>query len=520
LSAGPPNTYRFSGFTLDPDRGLLREDGSTVQLRAKSLDVLLFLAANAGRVVSKDELLESVWNGMAISEDSLTQCIHDVRRALGDSTQELIRTVPRRGYLFAMAGEAKPAAQLESPAIQQQAAIDRPTLAVLPFLNLSGDPDQDYFADGMAEEITTALTRIKWLTTISRNSSFTYKGRVIDIKTVGRELGVRYVLEGSIRKASGRIRVSAHLADADSGAQLWAERFDGTIEDVFELQDQITSKVVGAIAPKLEAAEIDRATRKATANLQAYDYYLRSLTGFYRYTRPSSDEALFNLYRAIDLDPNFATAYGFAARVIIQRNAGGWIDDYEREFAEAERLARRAIELGQDDAVALSCAAFALCDLCGDPKSAIICVDKAIALNPSLASAWLYSSWVRCAIVDVPTALEHLQHAKRLSPNDPQAYSIHCCEGTVHFLAGDYRRALAGADMALQVKSDHYLANCLAINSAWYAGMKEEAAAALSRLLRFNPSLTISRVSRIQPFYNKEAERIWFSGLREAGLPE
>jgi TolB-like protein len=510
----------FSGFTLDPGRGLLRQDGSIVQLRAKSLELLLFLAANAGRVVTKDELLEVVWNGMAVTEDSLTQCVHDVRRALGDSTQELIRTVPRRGYLFAVTAEAKPAAQGESPATQQPAAPDRPTLAVLPFINLSGDPDQDYFADGMAEEIITALTRIKWLTAISRNSSFAYKGRAADIKTIARELGVRYVLEGSIRKASGRIRVSARLADADTGAQLWAERFDGTVEDVFELQDQITSKVVGAIAPKLESAEIDRATRKATANLQAYDYYLRSLTGFYRITRPGNDEALFNLYRAIDLDPNFATAYGFAARTIVQRNSGGWIDDYEREFGEAERLARRAIELGQDDAVALSCAAFALCDLCDDPKSAVICVDKALALSPSLASAWLYSSWIRCAIADIETALAHVQSVRRLSPNDPQVFSIHCCEGVVHFSAGNFKKALACAEAALQAKFDHILGNCLAVTSAVHAGLADEAGLALGRMLRFNPSLTIARASKLQPFYNEEVKQAWFGGLREAGLPE
>jgi TolB-like protein len=513
-------SHKFAGFSLDRERGLLRDGKVDVQLRAKSLELLLHLVSNAGRVVSKSELLDAVWNGLAISEDSLTQCIHDVRRALGDSEQKLVRTVPRRGYLF-------PAEMLEAPKIGQPNNEEvagpipgRPSLAVLPFLNLSGDPDQDYFADGMAEEIITALTRIKWLVVISRNSSFAYKGRAVDVKIVSHELGVRYLLEGSVRKASGRIRVSAHLVDADTGVQLWAERFDGTVEDIFELQDQITSRVVGAIAPKLESAEIDRAGRKATANLQAYDYYLRSLSGFYRITRPGNDEALFNLYRAIDLDPSFATAYGLAARVLVQRNSGGWIDDFEREFGEAEKLARRAVELGQDDAVALSCAAFALCDLCGDPKSAVICVDQALGLSPSLASAWLYSSWIRCAIADVKIALEHIQCVRRLSPNDPQAFSIHCCEGIVHFTAGNYRQALTSAEAAMQVKFDHILANCLAVTSAIHAGLADEAAAALRRVLRFNPSLSISRVSRIQPFYDKEVERVWFKGLREAGLPE
>ncbi len=379
----PGEVFRFSGFKLVPGRGLLRDDGAEVPLRAKSLDLLWFLVGNAGRVISKDELLGAVWNGLAVSEDSLTQCVHDVRRALADHEQSLIRTVPRRGYLFAGDAASQPP-QPVAAALPPQAKPDKPSLAVLPFLNLSGDPAQDYFADGIVEEIITALTRMKWLFVIARNSSFVYKGRATDLKTVSQELGVRYLLEGSVRKSGDRVRVSAQLIDAESGAHLWAEKFDATLEDIFDLQDHITANVVGAIAPRLELAEIDRVGRKATANLQAYDYYLRGLVGFYQITRPGNDEALANLYRAIEIDPGFATAYGVAARFLVQRNSGGWIDDVAREFGEAERLARRAIELGQDDAVALSCAAFALCDLCGDPKSAILCVDKATALCPSL----------------------------------------------------------------------------------------------------------------------------------------
>ena len=523
MQADKQKVYRFSGFRLDPDRGLLRENGADVPLRAKSLELLLYLIRHSGRVVAKDELLDVVWNGLAVTEDSLTQSIHDVRRALADTEQDLIRTVPRRGYLFAgraivEAGSTEPAASITN--LSSVTLLDGPSLAVLPFLNLSGDPSQDYFADGMAEEILTALTRMKWLFLIARNSSFAYKGRPADIKTVSRELGVRYVLEGSVRKSGGRIRVAAHLVDADIGTQLWAEHFDGTNEDIFDLQDQITSKVVGAIAPKLEKAEIERGRRKSTANLQAYDYYLRGLAGFYQITREGNDAALANLYQAIELDPGFATAYGVAARLYVQRNSSGWVDDFSREFGEAERLARLAIELGQDDAVALSCAAFALCDLCADPKSAVLCVDKATSLSPSLASAWLYSSWIRCAVADVETAFEHIRCVRRLSPHDPQAFSIHCCEGTVHFTAGNYLQALAGAEAAMQVKFDHILANCLAMASAAHAGLDDVAAAALRRVRRLKPMISISSVSKLQPFYDKGVERAWFTGLRKAGLPE
>jgi tetratricopeptide (TPR) repeat protein len=316
------------------------------------------------------------------------------------------------------------------------------------------------------------------------------------------------------------VRVSAQLVDAEADVHLWAERFDGTLEDIFDLQDQVAAKVVGAIAPRLEMAEIDRVKRKATGNLQAHDYYLRALAAFYRVSRTGNDEALANLYRAIELDPSYATAYGFAARTYVQRNSGAWVEDFDREFGEAERLARSAIDLGQDDAVALSCAAFTLCDLCSDPNSALLCVDKAIALSPSLASTWLYSSWIRCATADVETALEHIRYARRLSPNDPQGFSIECCEGVVHFTAGDYRRALAGAQAAIHVKSDMILAHCLAVVSAANAGLREEAETALGRAKRVLPGISIARVRRIQPFYDKAVEVAWFEGLRKAGLPE
>lgn len=517
-----PRKFHFSGFRLDPESGLTRDDGTEIQLRAKSLELLVFLVSRAGRVVNKDELLDAVWGGMAVSEDSLSQCVHDVRRALSDVEQDLIRTVPRRGYLFAgsavVDGELPQPQALATgvPTVQR----DAPSLAVLPFLNISGNSSQDYFADGMVEEIITALTRMKWLFVIARNSSFLYKGRTIDIKSVGQELGVRYVLEGSIRTSGGRMRVSAHLVDADTGTHLWAEKFDGLLEDVFDFQDQITARVVGAIAPKIELAEIDRVSRKATESLQAYDYYLRGLADFYRITRSGNDDSLANLRRAIELDPNYATAYGFAARTYVQRNTGGWVKDYGREWGEAERLARRAIELGQDDAVALSCAAFALCELCGDPKSAVLCVDRATELSPSLASAWLYSAWIRCEIADVETALAHIQCVRRLSPYDPQGYSLHSCEGLAHFSAGAYARAMESAEAAMQVKSDFVLAHCLAMASAANAGLMEAAAAARVRALRTAPSLSISRVSRIQPFYDKGVEEAWFSGLHRAGLPE
>src|SRR5262249_8593166 len=224
---------------------------------------------------------------------------------------------------------------------------------VLPFTNMSGDPGRDYFADGMTEDIITELSRFRWLFVIARNSTFTYKDRAVDIKQVGRQLGVRYVLEGGVRQASDRVRVTAQLIDATTGAHLWADRFDGRLEDVFDVQDRVTASVVCAIAPKLEQAETERAKRKPTENLNAYDYFLRGMASFYQITREAISEALQLFYRAIDLDRDFAAAYGMAATCYAQRRANRWMIDRSQEIAEAVRLARQAVELGRDDAVAL-----------------------------------------------------------------------------------------------------------------------------------------------------------------------
>jgi TolB-like protein len=231
---------------------------------------------------------------------------------------------------------------------------DKPSIAVLPFQNMSGDAEQEYFADGMVEEIITALSRISWLFVIARNSSFTYKGRLVDVKQVGRELGVRYVLEGSVRKAANRVRITGQLIDVTTNAHLWAERFDGTLGDIFHLQDHVATSVAGAIAPKMQQAEIERAKRKRTESLDAYDYFLRGMASHHQWTRQGTDEALRLFHRAIELDPDFASAFGMAAYCYVWRRANGWMTEPARELAEAAHLATRVVELGRDDSVAAS----------------------------------------------------------------------------------------------------------------------------------------------------------------------
>src|SRR5262249_22202395 len=310
---------------------------------------------------------------------------------------------------------------------------DKPSIAVLPFQNMSGDPAQEYFADGIAEEITTALSRFRQLFVIARNSSFAYKGHAVDVKQVGRDLGVRYVLEGSVRKAGNRVRITGQLVDALTGAHLWADRFDGGLEDIFELQDSVTASVVGAIAPKIEQAEIERAKRKPTEKLDAYDYYLRGIPLFFGMTREINDAALRLFNKAIELDPDFALAYALAAFCYVFRKLNHWMTNPQQEVAEAARLARRAVELGRDDAEALPLAGLVLAYVVGDLDDGAAFVDRALGLNPNLAEAWGTSGWMKTCFGEHNTAIEHAARAMRLSPLDPRLWAWQYFTALAHF---------------------------------------------------------------------------------------
>ena len=331
--------FVFGDCVLDPDRRELTRRSEVVSVGPKVFDLLVHLVRNRERVVSKDDLLQAVWDGRIVSESTLTSHINAVRKAIGDSGEEqrLIRTLARKGFRFIGAvEEIQSSDEVKSPPIgfakpdatsaQALALPDKPSIAVLPFLNLSGDPEQEYFADGVVEDIISALSHIRWLFVIARNSSFTYKGRAVDVKQVGRELGVRYVLEGSVRNAANRVRITGQLIDATTAAHLWADRFEGTLDDIFALQDQITASVVGAIAPQLERAEIERAKRKPTESLDAYDYYLRGRTHLNQGTREAIGEGLPLFYKAIELDPDFALGLR-DGRLVPCLAQGQWLDD-------------------------------------------------------------------------------------------------------------------------------------------------------------------------------------------------
>jgi TolB-like protein/class 3 adenylate cyclase len=299
---------------------------------------------------------------------------------------------------------------------------DKPSLAVLPFQNLSGDPEQEYFADGMVEDITTAISRLPWLFVIARNSSFTYKGKTVDVKQVGRELGVHYVLEGSVRKAGNRVRITGQLIDTASGAHIWADRIDGTLDDIFELQDQVASSVVGAIEPRLRLSEIQRATRKPPESLDAYDLYLRAVAQFHKYTEEGMREAVILAKRALAIDPSYAPAAAMIGWCRLLQRLQGWGAVSDVAVAEAVLLARGAIEGGRDDPDVLWMTAYTILFFAGENSTASGAIDRALSLNPNSALAWWARGWVLGLQNQIDPAIEALQQSMRLSPLDPLAF--------------------------------------------------------------------------------------------------
>jgi adenylate cyclase len=419
---------------------------------------------------------------------------------------------PVRAYRMLLDEDARrPAPVLTLP--------DKPSIAVLPFQNMSGDPEQEYFADGIVEDIITALSRFRQLFVIARNSTFTYKGRAVDVKQVGRELGVRYVLEGSVRKAAAKVRITAQLIDAATGAHLWADRFDGPLEDIFDLQDQVTASVVGAIAPKLEQAEIERARTKPTEDLNAYDLYLRALPLYFTNTKAESDEALRLLRQAITLDPNYALAKAFAAACIAMRDNQG-ISLTKSETDEGIRLAREALDGGRNDPSVLQFAGWVSSYLAHDNEAGLAALDRALVLNVNSAQALRFSGWVRLFSGDPRTATEHFTRAIRLSPLDPLISSAFGGLGIAHMMAGDYDEAVKFGRQAVREGPRFALGHRVLAASLALLGRTEEARSAMRALLAVTPNATMSFQRMVIPYHDAEFVERYHRGLREAGLPE
>lgn len=523
----------FDDCALDLDRRELCRASGIVATAPKVFDLLVYLAVHRERVVSRDDLIDAVWGGRIVSESTLASHINAVRKAVGDDGQQqrVIRTVARKGFRFvAEVREAKSSANTGAPGAASAKSVEarepapalpaKPSIAVLPFVNLSGDPDQDYLADGVVEDIIAALSQYRWLFVVARNSSFTYKARAVDVKQVGRELGVRYVLEGSWRKANDRVRITGQLIDATTGAHHWAGRFEGVLGDIFGLQDQITETVVGAIAPQLERAEIERARHKPTGSLDAYDYYLRGMAKLHHGTREAIDQALPLFHQAIEFDPDFASAYAMAAWCLCWRKINGWMTDRPREVAEGIRLARRAVDLGKGDAVALTRSGHALGHLARDLSGGIALLDKALVLNPNLAAAWFLGAFLRLWQGETEQAIEHFTHAMRLSPLDPELYKMQAGMAAAHLFMGNFDAASAWAEKALRELPSLLLVAATLAASHALGGRTAEAQRAMEHLRQLDPRLRLSNLTDWLPIHRPENLAILRDGLRRAGLPE
>ena len=496
----------------------------------KVFDLLAHLIANRDHVVGKDDLILAIWDGRIVSESALTTCINAARSALGDSgeAQRLIKTLPRKGVRFVgdvkegpSAARAAPLAAPEPVASAGYALPDRPSMAVLPFTSMSPDPGQEYFADGVVEEIITALSQIRWLFVIARNSSFTYKGQAVDVQQVGRELGVRYVLTGSVRKAANRVRIGAQLIEAATRAHIWADQFEGTLDDIFDVQDQVTRRVIGAIVPKLEDAEIERAKRKVTENLNAYDYYLRALAALHRRTREANEDVVSLIHKAIALDPDFASAYGLGAFSYTQRKTYGWMTDPARSVAEAAGLARQAADLGKNDPVALGFAGQTLVYIVHDLETGAAMIDRALALHPNQTIALHWSGWVKIWLGDPEAGIERITYAMRLSPLDPFIPQMQHTVAHGYFFASRHEEAATWAAKSLSEQPESHAALRISAASNAFAGKMEQARTAVERLRHIDPRLRVSNLqSVLGPYRRADFVAKYQEGLRRAGLPE
>jgi pentatricopeptide repeat protein len=515
--AGRQNTgadviLAFGDHRLDLARRELRRGTELVDLEPKVFDLLAFLIRNRDRVVSKSDLLEAIWDGRIVSESAITTRINALRRALGDdgAAQRLIRTFARKGFRFVVdVTEQREAPRPTRDIPEDTGAVDRPSIAVVPLQNLSGDPAQDRFADGMAEEIITALSRIRWLSVIACNSSFAYRGQVVDVKRVGRELGARYVLQGSVRKADGRTRISAQLIEATTGGHLWADRFDGSCEDVFDLQDRVASGVAGVIEPALQAAETVRSHSRG--DLSAYAAHLRGWAMLFKSAK-QIPQALALLEEAIAHDPDYGPALAFAAHCCMRLCMDGSSQHPGTDRRKGFEYARRALRLAGDDPGTLANAAMALAFFGEDIGTVTALVDRALMLNPSFARGWHISSMLRSWSGQSALAIDHAETARQLSPRGGIG-SPFLNIGTAHLLSRRFDDALAALLFATQdLPSDFPSPYRLLIACYAQMGRLDDAREVLQHLRRMTPLIN----EGFSYYRNSEHRELLLSGLRAA----
>jgi TolB-like protein/Tfp pilus assembly protein PilF len=512
--------YRFGPFRLDPQAGILYRGAEPTMLGQRAVTLLRLLLEKPGSPVSKDALVQAGWGGLAVADNNLTVQIAALRRVLADGAdaESWIETLPRRGYRYV--GPPVTTNDLDGAAARAESAPtlpEKPSVAVLPFDNLSGDAEQEYFADGMVDDIITGLARINWLFVIARNSSFVYKGRRVDVKQAGRELGVRYVLEGSVRKVGNNVRVTAQMIDASTGAHVWAERYDRSSDDIFALQDEIAQAAVGAIAPSVRKAEIERVKRKRPDSLDAYDLVLRAQNDVDSGMPDQVTRALVLLERAITLDPTYALAHGNAAMCHHCLFLRAGLQEANR--AASVRHARSAIVHGQDDALALTWAAFSIGMDAHDRAAAFTALDAALAISPSSALTYILGSVILGWGGEAERAIEWSEKGVRLSPFDSWVWAAFDAQAMSHLLRGRYEEAARAAYRSVQANPSHSITYVQLTGALAKLGRLEEARAAAARVLELHPTFRFSRQFDGVNCAPALADALG-EALRDAGLPE
>jgi TolB-like protein len=508
--------FLFDDQVLDVGRRELRRGAQAVAVEPQVFDLLVFLLENRDRVVSKDDLIASVWGGRIVSESTLTSRINAARKAVGDngSEQRLVRTIARKGVRFI--GDVR--IEQNAPPRPEPAALplpDRPAIAVLPFTNMSGDPEQEYFSDGISEDIITALSKLRWFFVIARNSSFVYKGKAVHLKQVADELGVRYVLEGSVRKEGDRVRITAQLNDVASGSHIWAERYDRELADVFAVQDEITEAIVAAIEPQLYAAENFRAQRKAPDSMDAWDLVMRALSHYWRVTRQDNVVAQALLEKAIAIDPGYGQALGVLASSYMFSAHMGWAD--MATSPAAERAAQAALAADSEDPWAHHALGSAyLLERRFDDSLAEF--ELALRLNPNFAHAQAYYGLSLSYSGRWQEAGEAARRALRLSPRDPLCPVYLGIDAYSQFLGRSYDDAMRLSREALRQRSDFVGAHRVLTAAAGMAGQPEIAMAALQELRRAQPNISLAWIASHMPIRHDADREHYLDGFRRAGL--
>lgn len=515
---------KFDNFEIDLDAASLRSGGATVIVEPQVFELIAFLVANRGRLISYDEIVENVWRGRIVSDAAIATRVNAARKALGDdgAAQRVIKTVRGRGLRFELKpldlstdivpgsrGEIRAGAPLES-------AIDIPSIAVLPFENMSSDADQGYFADGIVEDIITGLSRVRQLFVIARNSTFIYRGRPVDVRQVGRELGVRYVLEGSVRKAGNKLRITGQLIEAATGHHIWADRFDGELSDVFDLQDRITSSVIGAIQPSIRSAEVARSRRKRPDSLDAYDLYMQALPHVAMLDRKSNAAGLALLAQALQREPEYASALAMSAWCHAQRCVYSWTDDFVSDSRQALDLAERAVHQAADDSFALSMLGAAH-TLVRDFERAEELLARAVKYDPNCSWGWNRLGWLQGYRDRAQESIACFDKALRLSPLDPMNFNCHFGIGAAHYTLARHSEAIEWMEKALAANPNARWIYRQLVPAYVDAGREAAASEGLRLLLQDYPGMTCATVRAAMLYSGPVMDRIC-SGLARAGL--